>query len=109
HKPNVRQEEEGIHKTGGRVTKYKDDISHAENQLAVTLLYIIQYSKQSSVAYIILVCDGIWDVINNQQVAKFVFSNKISSNILQFIVSQLLDEWLKLETMDHMSVSIVKL
>ncbi|CAF3527725.1 unnamed protein product, partial [Rotaria sp. Silwood2] len=100
HKPNVRQEEEGIHKTDGRVAKYKDDISHAENQLAVTLLYIIQYSKQSSVAYIILVCDGIWDVINNQQVAKFVFSNKISSNILQFIVSQLLDEWLLLYSKD---------
>ncbi|CAF2463298.1 unnamed protein product [Rotaria sp. Silwood2] len=82
HKPNVRQEEEGIHKIGGRVTKYKDDIPHVENQLAVSralddysidkhiipaLPDIIQYSKQSSVAYIILACDGIWDVINNQQ------------------------------------------
>ncbi|CAM4842451.1 unnamed protein product [Rotaria magnacalcarata] len=53
-------------------------------------------------------CDGIWDVINNQQVATFV-SNKTSSNILQDTVSQLLDECLKLETMDNMSVYIVKL
>ncbi|CAF4817156.1 unnamed protein product, partial [Rotaria sp. Silwood2] len=124
HKPNVRQEEEGIHQTGGRVTKYKDDIPHVENQLAVSralddysidkhiipaLPDIIQYSKQSSVAYIILACYGIWDVINNQQLATFVFSNKILSNILQHIVSQLLDECLKLETMDNMSVPIVKL
>ncbi|CAF4612099.1 unnamed protein product, partial [Rotaria sp. Silwood2] len=98
HKPNVQQQEEGIHKTGGRI----NTPTHA-------LPDIIPYSKQSSVAYIILACDGIWDVINNQQIATFVFSNKISSNILQDIVSQLLDECLKLETMDNMSVSIVKL
>ncbi|CAF1076206.1 unnamed protein product [Rotaria sordida] len=123
HKPNVRQEEECIRRTGGRVTKYKDDVPHVENQLAVSralleysidkhiipaLPDIIQYSKQSSTAYIIFACDGIWDVINNQQVGTFV-SNKISSNILQDIISQLLDEYLKLETMDNMSVYIVKL
>ena len=36
-------------------------------------------------------------------------SNKISSNILQDIVSQLLDECLKSETINNMSVYIVKL
>ncbi len=55
-----------------------------------------------------LACGSIWDVMNNQQFATFV-SNKISSNILQDIVSQLLDECIKIEAMNNMSVYIVKL
>jgi serine/threonine protein phosphatase PrpC len=55
-----------------------------------------------------LACGSIWDVMYNQQFATFV-SNKISSNILQDIVSQLLDECLKLEAMNNISIYIVKL
>lgn len=69
---------------------------------------IIQYSKLKSGSYLILACDGIWDVMTNEQVASFV-AKRISNTSLEDIVSQLLDECLKLETMDNMSIYIVKI
>jgi hypothetical protein len=46
--------------------------------------------------------------MNNEQVADFV-SKRASHTSLQDIASQLLDECLKLETMDNMSIYIIKL
>jgi len=69
---------------------------------------IIQFSKESAAAFLILACDGIWDVMSNEQVAHFV-SKRASNTSLQNIVSQLLDQCLKLETMDNMSIYIIKL
>ncbi len=123
HKPSVRKEEERIIQAGGRVTKYTNDVARVENLLAVSRTLgdysldkhlipaqpdIIQYSRQSSAAFIILACDGIWDVMNNEQVASFVYK-RISNTSLQDIVSQLLDECFKLETQDNMSIYIIKL
>jgi serine/threonine protein phosphatase PrpC len=62
---------------------------------------IIQHSKDSSAAFLILVCDGIWDVMDNEQVARFV-----SQRILLTIT---LDECLQQQSMDNMTVYIVKL
>jgi serine/threonine protein phosphatase PrpC len=65
-------------------------------------------SKELSAAFIILACDGIWDVMTNEQVASFV-SKRISNTSLQDIASQLLDHCLKLETTDNMSIYIIKI
>jgi len=126
HKPNVRKEEERIRKAGGRVTKFGNDVARVENLLAVSRALgdysldkhlipaspdIIQFSKESSsaaAAFIILACDGIWDVMNNEQVANFV-SKRASNTSLENIISQLLDHCLELETMDNMSIYIIKI
>ncbi len=125
HKPNVRKEEERIRRAGGRVTKYGNDVARVENLLAVSRALgdysldkhlipaspdIIQFSKESSssAAFVILACDGIWDVMNNEEVANFVLK-RISNTSLENIASQLLDHCLKLETMDNMSIYIIKI
>ncbi|CAF0767470.1 unnamed protein product [Adineta steineri] len=125
HKPNVQKEKERICKAGGRVTEYEDDVARVEDQLAVSRAlgdYAIdkhlipaspdiiqcQKSPKSKAAYIILACDGIWDVMSNEEVAQFLIK-RISNTSLQDIASQLLDHCLKLETMDNMSIYIVKL
>jgi serine/threonine protein phosphatase PrpC len=69
---------------------------------------IIQYPKDSSTAFLILACDGIWDVMNNEQVARFV-SQRTSTTRLDNIASQLLDECLQKQSTDNMTVYIVKL
>jgi serine/threonine protein phosphatase PrpC len=71
---------------------------------------IVQFTKEStkSAAYLILACDGVWDVMNNEQVANFV-SKRVSHTSLQHIASQLLDECLILDTMDNTSIYIVKI
>jgi serine/threonine protein phosphatase PrpC len=69
---------------------------------------IIQYSNQLSAAFVILACDGIWDVMNNEQVAHFV-SKRSSNTSIQKIAEQLIDHCLQLESMDNMSIYIIKL
>jgi len=69
---------------------------------------IIEYPRNSSVSFIILACDGIWDVMNNEQVARFV-SQRTSRTTLDNIASQLLDECLQKQSTDNMTVYIVKL
>ena len=70
-KPNVRQEGKCVRKIGGTITKHKDNVRRIENQLDVSRTLddylidkhilpafsdLVQYSKQSSLAYIIRAC-----------------------------------------------------
>ena len=69
---------------------------------------IIHYPRKSSAAFVLLACDGIWDVMSNDEVATFV-SQRVSKYQLEEIASQLLDECLQRKSTDNMSVYIVKL
>lgn len=69
---------------------------------------IIQYPRDSSAAFLVLACDGIWDVMTNEEVASFVVS-RVGTTKLGDIASQLLDECLHRESTDNMSIFIVKL
>lgn len=69
---------------------------------------IIQYPRDSSASYLILACDGIWDVMTNEQVALFV-SQRIANTSLRNIISQLFDHCLQHQSMDNMTAYIVKL
>ncbi|CAF4175937.1 unnamed protein product, partial [Rotaria sp. Silwood2] len=122
HKPDVVQEQERIHRAGGRITQYENDVARIEDKLAVSRTFgdylldkrlipalpdTIQYPKNPLAAFVILACDGIWDVMTNEQVALFV-SQKASNTSLENIASQLLDQCLKLKTSDNMSIYIIK-
>lgn len=70
---------------------------------------VIQCSlKSSSPSFVILACDGLWDVLDNEQVAKFV-SEKCSKTSLQDIAAQLVDQAFQLGTMDNISIYIIKI
>jgi serine/threonine protein phosphatase PrpC len=69
---------------------------------------IVEYPRNSSAAFVVLACDGIWDVMTNEEVALFVI-NRITSTTLENIASQLLDECLRRTSTDNMSVYIIKL
>ncbi|CAF1220070.1 unnamed protein product [Rotaria sp. Silwood1] len=123
HKPSVRKEQERIHRAGGQITKSQNDVLRVENQLATSRAFgdysldkhiipavpdIIEYPRDSSASYLILASDGIWDVMNNEQVASFI-SQRISNTSLKNIISELFDQCLKEESSDNMTVYIVKL
>ncbi len=69
---------------------------------------IVQYPRNSTAAFIVLACDGIWDVMTNEDVALFV-ANRAATTTLENIAAQLLDECLHRTSTDNMSVYIIKL
>jgi serine/threonine protein phosphatase PrpC len=68
---------------------------------------IVEYPRNSFASFIILACDGIWDVMTNEDVALFVIQRMLT-NTLEEIASQLLDECLHRQSTDNMSVYIIK-
>jgi len=68
---------------------------------------IVEYPRNSLASFVILACDGIWDVMTNEDVALFVIQ-RLSTNKLEEITSQLLDECLRRKSTDNMSVYIIK-
>lgn len=69
---------------------------------------IVEHPRQSA-AFLVLACDGIWDVMTNEEVAAFVCQRAAKTNNLEAIASELLDECLHRQSSDNMSVYIVKL
>lgn len=117
------KERERIYRAGGHVTQYGDDVPRVESYLAVSRALgdysldkhlippspdIIQYPKQSNVSFVVLACDGVWDVMSNEDVAQFI-RNKLTQTSLTDIVQQLLDHCLQLQSMDNISLYIIKL
>ncbi|CAF1277877.1 unnamed protein product [Adineta ricciae] len=124
HKPDDPAERERIHEAGGKISKSTTgDVLRVENQLAMTRVLgdfaidkhivppmadIVEYPRNLLASFIILACDGIWDVMTNEEVAQFVI-HRASTNKLEEITSQLLDECIRRRGTDNMSVYIVKL
>ncbi|CAF4039427.1 unnamed protein product [Rotaria sp. Silwood2] len=124
HKPDDPAEQERIHEAGGKISKpFAGDVLRVENQLAMTRVLgdfgmdkhivppmadIIEYPRDSSAAYLVLACDGVWDVMTNEDVASFVV-DRVATTKLENIAAQLLDECLRRDSTDNMSIYIVKL
>ncbi|CAF3727567.1 unnamed protein product [Rotaria sp. Silwood1] len=123
HKPNVRKEEERILRAGGKITKSVNDVLRVQNLLAMSrslgdysldkdiilsIPDIIEYPRNSLSSYIIIASDGIWDVMNNEQVASFV-SQRASNITFDYIISQLFDQCLINQSSDNMTIYIIKI
>lgn len=124
HKPDDPAEQERIHEAGGKISKpTAGDVLRVENQLAMTRVLgdfsmdkhivppmadIVEYPRDTSAAFVVLACDGIWDVMTNEDMATFV-AQRASSNKLEDIAASLLDECLHRRSTDNMSVYIIKL
>lgn len=124
HKPDDPAEQTRIIQAGGRISKScVGDVLRVENHLAMTRVLgdfsidkqivppmadITEYPRNSLASFIILACDGIWDVMSNIEVASFV-AHRASTHKLEEISSLLLDECLRRNSTDNMSIYIVKL
>jgi len=122
HKPTVPSEEKRIKEAGGCINATTGDVLRVENQLAMTRVLgdfninkdivppmadIGEFDRSEDVGYICLACDGIFDVMTNEEVSKFIVEhNKTLS--LEKCCAQLLDECLKRNSTDNMSVYIIK-
>lgn len=123
HKPEDPAEQARIHEAGGKISKSSvGGVLRVENQLAMTRVLgdfamdkevvppmadIIEYPRNSETSLVVLACDGVWDVMTNEEVALFVV-HRASANKLENIASQLLDECLRRRSTDNMSVYIIK-
>lgn len=124
HKPDNPHEQERIHEAGGRISKSCiGDVLRVENHLAMTRVLgdfsmdkqivpplpdIIQYPRNSLASFVILACDGIWDVMTNDEVALFIV-HRASTHTLEELASLLIDECLNRKSTDNMSVYIVRI
>ncbi len=68
---------------------------------------IVRYPRNSLASFVILACDGIWDVMTNEEVALFIV-HRASTHKLEEIPSLLLDECLRRKSTDNMSIYIIK-
>ena len=87
HKPNSKTEKQRIEKLGGKI--YFDGYDWRIKDLSVSRAFgdidsqpyvthmpdLYNYKLNSKDKFIIMACDGLWDVFNNQQAVKFVLKN----------------------------------
>lgn len=127
HKPNQVHERDRIVAAGGSIIrnrvcggvavsrsfgdywfKRKSELKDYEQQVsAEPHVQIHQRSEMDE--FLVLACDGIFDVLSNEQVQQFV-RNQISNGLHkkpQLICELLVDECLKLGSRDNMSVTLV--
>jgi serine/threonine protein phosphatase PrpC len=100
HKPNWPEEKERIEKLGGQI--YRDGPDYRIKDLSVSRAFgdlsaepyvtnmpdIFTYKLQKNDKFLVLACDGVWDVLENQDVINFIIinsydvsGNRINKNI----------------------------
>jgi len=119
HKPNIPTERERIEKLGGKDKLYYDgsdwrivDLSlsralgdmHAHPYVS-HLPQVYRYRLHPLDKTLIIACDGLWDVMSNQQVVDFVDKNLNQNNPAKLLA----EEALKRGSGDNVSTIIVKL
>lgn len=88
-----------------------------EAQAVVALPDVFVHERSSQDAFIIIACDGIWDVMSNEDVAMFVTSRfdhhsgmiETDASILPTIGDELLIECLNRGAVDNLSVAVAAL
>ncbi|XP_067102521.1 protein phosphatase, Mg2+/Mn2+ dependent, 1Na (putative) [Osmerus mordax] len=125
HKPFNPREKERIQNAGGSVTlqrvngslavsralgdfDFKEVEWRAQTEQLVSPepeLYELERSPQDE--FLILACDGVWDVIGNEELCAFVRSRMQVCDDLREICSQVIDLCLYKGSLDNMSIIIV--
>lgn len=95
---------------------YKSNPTLGPEHQAVTVIPDVKtYSRSPKDLYLVLACDGVWDVMTNEEVADFVVHHvdKLvaadEADVLPKVGDLLLAECLNLGSKDNMSVIIVSL
>ncbi|OQR90549.1 protein phosphatase 2C [Achlya hypogyna] len=121
HKPNNEKERLRIENAGGSVRnnrvsralgdfvyKQRPDLKPEEQQVSAEPDLKVEVRNKEN-EFLILACDGIWDVMTNEDACDFVrgLMNQGESN-MGLICEEMLDHCLQLGSRDNMSVVIVK-
>eukprot|EP00118_Oscarella_pearsei_P029180 m.3858 g.3858 ORF g.3858 m.3858 type:complete len:378 (+) comp9879_c0_seq1:64-1197(+) len=125
HKPFVQTEKERIEKAGGNVVLQRvngslavsralGDLAYkkgenlkATEQLVSPLPDVDANERQEGDEFVVLACDGVWDVMNNEAVAAFVRRRLRVTDNLQKIGCDLIETCLHKGSRDNMSVIII--
>jgi serine/threonine protein phosphatase PrpC len=99
--------------------EYKDCATLESEEQAVTAVpEVVVHSRCAEDAFLVAACDGVWDVMTNEDVAKFITervehhcsaSDAVTTAILPTVGDELLFECLNRGSGDNMSVVIVAL
>jgi protein phosphatase 2C family protein 2/3 len=125
HKPHLQQERQRIISAGGSV-----DFNRVNGQLAVSrAIGDFSFKRNTAKAladqmvsaepdtkleqlngqdeFLIMACDGIWDVMSNEDAVKFVRKKLKETDEVSKICENLIDKCLELGSKDNMSVIII--
>ena len=118
HKPNVKLEKMRIEALGGNIYfdgydwRVKDlSLSRAFGDMEATpyvthLPFIHKYRVSKSDKFIILACDGLWDVLSNKKAISFVL--KLLPHINKLNIAKLLAEYaIKIGSTDNVTIIIL--
>lgn len=125
HKPVLPEEKERIHRAGGSVMIQRVNGSLAVSralgdydfknvkekgqceQLVSPEPEIFCEIRQETDEFLVLACDGIWDVMSNEAVCSFIHSRLKITNDLENISNQVIDTCLHKGSRDNMSIIII--
>lgn len=126
HKPNDAREKERIEKAGGTVQnkrvngdlavsralgdfvyKNRSDLPATAQQVSAEPDIVIQ-ERDGTEEFIILACDGIWDVVDNEQACRVIRELlTLGETNLGLIAEELIDRCLDFGSRDNMSAVII--
>lgn len=118
HKPNWPEEKIRIEKLGGVIKKDGQDyricdlsVSRAFGDIKATpyvthLPDVYKYILDNSVQFIVVACDGLWDVMSGQDVVNFVLQNR-KEDKRRNIAKNLAEYALKIGSFDNITVVII--
>ena len=118
HKPNTPEEKQRIEQLGGQIEfdgsdwRIKDlSVSRAFGDLECTpyvshLPQIYKYKLSSTDQFLILACDGLWDVISNQDAVDFINTLKINKKFNGNYAKELSEYALEKGTLDNVTVIV---
>lgn len=119
HKPDNTTEKKRIDKMGGEIYKDSDGIfrigdlslsrafGDKDNSPYISQIPDIFYKKiTSETKYIVMACDGLWDVIETTKLGKII--EKLKNNNPNNLAAELVKEALKLGSSDNISVIIIE-
>eukprot|EP00914_Ancora_sagittata_P003527 GHVO01007419.1.p1 GENE.GHVO01007419.1~~GHVO01007419.1.p1 ORF type:complete len:375 (+),score=42.80 GHVO01007419.1:200-1324(+) len=127
HKPINPQEKERIQNAGGSVMiqrvngslavsralgdfEYKNVTGKGPCEQLVSPepeIYVEERTVQDE--FIVLACDGIWDVMSNEELCDFIRSRMLVTDNLELICNQVVDTCLYKGSRDNMSIVIISL
>ena len=96
---------------------YKNEDLAPENRAIICTPEILVHSRSNEDRFLILACDGVFDVMSNEEVGSFVVqevealtkSETECTSVLAEVCDALLEECLERKAHDNMSVMIIHL
>lgn len=119
HKPNTHTERSRIESLGGKIN-FDDGIDWRVNGLSVSRAFgdidctpyvshlpeIYRYKVSSSDKFLILACDGLWDVLSNQDAVDFINSLTINKKFKGNYAKELAEHAYQKGSQDNVSVIV---